>query len=77
MDVHIVADGCSSRSQVDRLFALDVREAVSMSKCSHYSFFNENVDMNSLCVSFLWRLSRQNNSYIAFTLIDKLTEYSK
>ena len=25
LDVHVVADGCSSRSQVDRLFALEVR----------------------------------------------------
>ena len=24
-DVHVIADGCSSRSQVDRLFALEVQ----------------------------------------------------
>ena len=40
LDVHIVADGCSSRSQVDRLFALDVREAVCMPKMKFsYSYY--------------------------------------
>lgn len=34
MDVHLLADGCSSRSQVDRIFALEVGLYICMASVS-------------------------------------------